>query len=170
MEEKMIYDIEEFLRKARERTTGYPEEPPQITAQRNYERFSNLEEHKDYYQQIKVCKAIFNDIRNQSPYVLKMNQYSPGISNLSIDDIIKIRYNAEDESYIIYTPHETLEIYEGDIRFIYPSIGDIPDSFEYEIVYEDSSVYVYNRFTRDPAFKIFGAFSQSDGEAEITQE
>jgi hypothetical protein len=169
MEEKMIYDLEEFLKEAKERSTEHKELPADVITQRNYEKFSNLEEHKDYYQQIKVCKAMFNDIRKNSPYVAKMDHYSPGIGGLSIDDIIKIRYNAEDESYIIYAHHQTYEIYEGDIRFIYPSIGDIPDSFEYEVVYEDSSVYVYNRFTTDPRFKVFGA-SQPDEEAEVTQE
>jgi hypothetical protein len=170
MEEKMIYDIEEFLKKAKERSTEFKDQLPDITTQRNYEKFSNLEEHKDYYQQIKVCKAMFNDIRKKSPYVSKMDHYSSGIGGLSIDDIIKIRYNAEDESYSIYTHDHTYEIYEGDIRFIYPSIGDIPDSFEYEVVYEDSSVYVYNRFTTDPRFRVFGTSSQPDDEAEVTQE
>jgi hypothetical protein len=170
MEEKMIYDIEEFLRKAKERPVEQKEEPTDMATQRNYARFSNLEEHKDYYQQIRVCKAMLNDIRKKSLFVSKMEQYTPGISDLSIEDIIKIRYNAEDESYIIYAHEREYDIYEGDIRFIYPSIGDIPDSYEYEVVYDDSSVYVYNKFTADPPFKVFGVPPQPDGKSEVAQE
>ncbi|MBU7033501.1 MAG: hypothetical protein HXS53_13295 [Theionarchaea archaeon] len=170
MEEEMTYDIEEFLRKARERPVEPKEEPTDLATQKNFAKFSNLEEHTDYYQQVRVCKAILNDIRKKSLFVSKMERYTPGIGNLSIEDIIKIRYNAEDESYIIYAHEGEYDIYEGDIRFIYPSIGDIPDSYEYEVVYDDSSVYVYNKFTADPPFKVFGIATQSDNSPEIAQE
>ncbi|KYK35721.1 MAG: hypothetical protein HXS46_06625 [Theionarchaea archaeon] len=156
MEEMMIFEIEDFIQKARERSPVHTEESFDARTFRNYLRFSNLEEHKDYYQQIKVCKTILNDIRNQSSYLSKMEQYCPEIGSVSIEDIEKIRYNAEEESYVIYADGSRHEIYEDDIRFIYPSIVDIPDSFEYEVVLEDSSVYVYNKFTADPPFRVFG--------------
>ena len=163
MEEKMICNIEEFLQRARERAPVQPEEHYDETTFKNYMKFSNLEEHKDYYQQIKVCKVILRDIKNQSAYTGKLEQYCSGLRNVSIDDITKIRYNPEDEAYIIYTGRNQYEIYEDDIRFIYPSITDVPDSFEYEVVLEDSSVYVYNRFTNDPPFRVFGAAEAAEG-------
>jgi hypothetical protein len=156
MKEKVIYDIEEFIQKARERGITYQEEHYDEHAFRNYVKFSHLEEYKDYYQQIRVCKAILNDIKNQSCFVLKMDQYSPGIAGLSVDDITRIRYYPEEEAYIVYANGCQYEIYEDDMRFIYPSIADIPDSHDYEVVIEDSSVYVYNRFTADPPFRVFG--------------
>jgi hypothetical protein len=156
MEERTTYDIEEFLRKAREREHYYEEEPYHGATFRNYLRFSNLEENKDYYQQIKILKAILSDIKNQSPFISKMEKYCPGISRLSVDDILKLRYNPEQESYIVYADGNQYEIYEDDIRFIYPSITDVPDSYEYDIVIEDSSVYVYHRFATDPPFRVFG--------------
>ncbi len=157
MEEKMIYDIEDFIQKARERTPARSEEPYDESAFKTYLRFSNLEEPENYYQQIKVCKAILNDIRYQSFYVLKMAKYCPKIDSLTIENIDRIRYNPERESYIIYAHSNQYEIYEDDVRFIYPSLVDVPDSFEYEVVLEDSSVYVYNRFTADPPFRVYGA-------------
>jgi hypothetical protein len=156
MEERTTYDIEDFLKKARERPHQNEEEPYHEATFRNYLRFSNLEENKDYYQQIKVLKAILNDIRSQSPFISKMEKYCPGISGLTVDDILKLRYNPEQESYVVYADENQYEIYEDDIRFIYPSITDVPDSYEYEVVIEDSSVYVYHRFATDPPFRVFG--------------
>ncbi|MBU7023850.1 MAG: hypothetical protein HXS40_06750 [Theionarchaea archaeon] len=157
MERDVEYDLEEFIRKARRRQPEYEELPYDETAFRNYRKFSNLEEHTDYYQQIKVCKAILNDIRSRSHFLSKMEKYSPGIGALSIEDVVKIRYNAEEESYIVYADGTEFDIYEDDVKFIYPSIADVPDSYEYEIVIEDSSVYVYNKFTADQPFRVFGA-------------
>lgn len=162
MKEKVIYDIETFIQKARERGITHEEEPYDEQTFRNYVKFSHLEEYKDYYQQIRVCKAILNDIKNQSHFVSKMEQYSPGITELSLDSVTKIRYNPEEEAYIIYADGIQYEIYEDDIRFIYPSIADVPDSFEYEVVLEDSSVYVYNKFTSDPPFRVFGLFEAAE--------
>lgn len=153
----MEYDLEEFIRKARGRQTEYEEPPYDETTFRNFRRFSNLEEYHDYYQQIKVCKAILNDIRSKSHFLSKMEKYSPGVAALSIEDIIKVRYSAEEESYIIYTDGTTFDIYEDDIKYIYPSIVDVPDSYEFEVVIDDSSVYVYNKFTADQPFRVFGA-------------
>jgi hypothetical protein len=163
MEKDVEYDLEEFIRRARRRQTEYEELPYDETAFRNYKKFSNLEEYTDYYQQIKVCKAILNDIRSRSPFLSKMEKYSPGIGALSIEDVVKIRYNAEEESYIVYTGGTEYDIYEDDVKFIYPSIVDVPDSYEYEIVIEDSSVYVYNKFTAEQPFRVFGA-------AEVAEE
>ncbi len=156
MEEEMNYNLSDFLQRMRETPHGYEEEHYDEVTFKNYERFSNLEEHRDYYQQIKVCKAILNDIKNQSPFILRMEKYCPGVGGLTLEDILKIRYDPEGESYIIYTDGSQYDIYEGDIRFIYPSIVDIPDSSEYEVVIEDSSVYVYHRFTSDLPFRVFG--------------
>ena len=158
----MIYNIEDFIQKARERGPFQEEELYDETVFRNYQKFSNLEEYTDYYQQIKVCKAILNDIRNQSFFVSRMERYCQGIAELPIEDIMKIRYNPEDEAYIIYADGKQYEIYEDDVRFIYPSITDIPDSSEYEVVIEDSSVYVYNKYTADPPFRVFG-FAEAEG-------
>lgn len=155
MEEKVIYNLEDFIQKARERRPVHKEEPYDEQPFRNYQRFSNLEEHKDYYQQIKICKAILNDIKNASAYIPKLEKYCPGIREVAITDVTKIRYNPEQEAYIVYANGIQYEIYEGDIRFIYPSIVDVPDSFEYEVVLEDSSVYVYNKFTAEPPFRVF---------------
>ena len=156
MDEKVLYDIEDFISRARERHPEHEEDHYDETTYRNYQKFSSLEEHKDYYQQIKVCKAILSDIKNQTSFVLKMEKYSPGICHLSSGDVARIRYNAEDEAYIVFANGVQYEIYEGDIRFIYPSIVDVPDSYEYEVVIEDSSVYVYNKYTADPPFRVFG--------------
>lgn len=156
MEEKMIYDIEDFIQKARERKPTSREESHAERTFRTYVRFSNLEEQKDYYQQIKVCKAILNDIRHQSVYVSKMEKFCPEIGGLTVEDIDKIRYNPEQESFIIHADGNQYELYEDDIRFIYPSIVDIPDSFEYEVVLENASIYVYNRFTADPPTRVYG--------------
>ena len=155
MDEKVI-DIEDFVHRARERQPAHEEEPYDEISFKNYQKFANLEEYKDYYQRIKVCKAILNDIKNQSPFVIKMEKYSPGIQDVPITDISKIRYNPEEEAYIVVANGGQYEIYEDDIRFIYPSIADVPDSHEYEVVIEDSSVYVYNKFTADPPFRVFG--------------
>ncbi len=160
--EEAPYDLEAFIQKAKERSPTHTEESYDAAAFRNYQKFSNLEEHKDYYQQIKVLKAILNDIKNQSPFVLKMDKYCPGITDVTVEEIIKLRYNPERESYIIYADSVQYEIYEDDIRFIYPSLADIPDSYEYEVVIEDSSVYVYHRFTTDPPFRVFGAVSAEE--------
>ncbi|MBU7015665.1 MAG: hypothetical protein HXS52_00320 [Theionarchaea archaeon] len=157
MEKDVEYDLDEFIRKARRRSAEYEEQPYDETTFRNYRRFSNLEEHEDYYQQIKVCKAILNDIRSRSHFLSKMEKYSPGISSLSIEDVAKIRYSSENESYIVYADGTEFDIYEDDMKFIYPSIVDIPDSYEFEVVIEDSSVYVYNKFTADQPFRVFGA-------------
>jgi hypothetical protein len=156
MKERIIFDLEEFIEQAKERQPEYRKEHYDRIAYKNYEKFSDLEEHTDYYKQIKVCKAILSDIKNDTPFVYKMEQYCPGITQLSITDISKIRFNPEQESYIIYANGHQYEIYEGDIRFIYPSIVDVPDSFEYEAVIEDSSVYVYHRFTNELPFKVYG--------------
>lgn len=163
--EELIYDMEAFLQRAREHKHEHDVESYEDTTFRNYEKFSNLEEYDDYYQQIKVCKAILNDIKSQSPYVLKMGKYCPEISELVIEDVTKIRYNAEEEAYIVYARGTEYEIYEGDIRFIYPSLAEVPDSSEYEVVIEDSSVYVYNKFTSDPPFRVLG-FAEADADAE----
>lgn len=156
MEEKALYNLEDFIQRARERRPVYEEEPYDEQTFRNYKRFSNLEEYKDYYQQIKICKAILDDIKNASAYVSKIEKYCPGICELTSTEVAKIRYNPEQEAYIVYANGIQYEIYEGDIRFIYPSIVDVPDSFEYEVVVEDSSVYVYNKFTTEPPFRVFG--------------
>lgn len=166
MEDELTYDIEEFLSRARERRSQFEEEPYDDTTLRAYARFSNIEDHDDYYQQVKVCKAILSDIRARSSYVTKMERYCPHISALTSGDITKIRYNPEDEAYIIYAQGAQYEIYEDDVRFIYPSIADIPDSYEYEVVIEDSSVYVYNKFTADPPFRVFGAPDEAEAGAE----
>lgn len=162
MDKEVPYDLEAFIQKAKERTPAPTEEVYDVAAFRNYQKFSNLEEYKDYYQQIKVLKAILNDIKNQSPFVLKMEKYCPGIMEVTLEEIIKLRYSPERESYIIYADSVQYEIYEDDIRFIYPSIVDVPDSYEYEVVIEDSSVYVYNRFTTDPPFRVFGVVSAEE--------
>ena len=156
MEEKVIYDIEDFIERARKRRPPHEEEHYDETTFKNYAKFTQLEEYKDYYQQIRICKAILNDIKNQTPFVLKMEQYAQGIRHILIGDITKIRYSPESEAYIVYANGNQYEIYEDDIRFIYPSIADVPDSYEYEVVIEDSSVYVYNKFTTDPPFRVFG--------------
>ncbi|MGD2250969.1 MAG: hypothetical protein PVF58_21435 [Candidatus Methanofastidiosia archaeon] len=156
MKEGIIFDLEEFIEQAKERQPKYHKEQYDRVTYRNYEKFSDLEEYTDYYKQIRVCKAILSDIKNSTPFVYKMEQYCPGVTKLSITDISKIRFNPEQESYIIYANGHKYEIYEGDIRFIYPSIMDVPDSFEYEAVIEDSSVYVYHRFTNELPFKVYG--------------
>lgn len=156
MKKRIIFDLEEFIEKAKERQPDYREVQYDRVTFKNYQKFSDLEEYNDYYKQIKICKTILSDIKNNTPFVYKMEKYCPGIIQLSITDISKIRFDSEQESYIIYANGHKYEIYEGDIRFIYPTIVDVPDSFEYEAVIEDSSVYVYHRFTNDLPFRVYG--------------
>lgn len=147
-------DIESFLERMHQTESVVQNEEYDLTEYLNYKKFSNLEEHHDYWLEIKICKIILNDIKSRSSFLEKLNKYCEGIKNLHFKDVAKIRYDAEEESYIIFACERRYEVYEDDLRFVYPKIIDVPDAAEYEVAIENGGVLVFNKFTDDPAFKV----------------
>jgi len=147
-------DIESFLEKLRQKEAVSPREDFDLTAYLNYKKFAHIEQPRDYWLEIKICKIILNDIKNRSSFLEKLNKYCEGIKNISFSDVKKIRYDAEGESYVIFANNGEYEVYEDDLRFVYPTIIDVPDAAEYEVVIENSGVFVYNKYTDEPALRV----------------
>ena len=148
-------DVEAFIEKMQQREIVHKEEEYDLTEYLNFKRFANLDEHHDYWFEIKICKIILNDIKTRSYYLEKLNRYCEGVKDLNFSDVRKIRYDSEGESYIIFTDNGQHEIYEDDLRFVYPTIVDVPDAAEYEVALENGGVLVYNKFTDSPAMRVY---------------
>ena len=147
-------DIEGFLARMNTTEPMSQTEEFDLTEYLNYKKFANLEEHRDYWMEIRICKIILNDIKSHSTFLEKLSRYCEGIKSLNFSDVKKIRYDAEEESYIVYTHDREYEIYEDDLRFVYPRIIDVPDAAEYEVAIENGGVFVFNKYTEDPPYKV----------------
>ncbi|MCD6127237.1 hypothetical protein J7J18_00830 [bacterium] len=114
----------EIIEEIKETKEFYREQEEQKTIlRRNYEKFSHIEELQNYYTQVMFCRLIFLDIKNRTIYLKKMERYCEGIQNLNADDILSIRYNDEYQEYVILSKNgKRYEIYEDNLRFIYPML------------------------------------------------
>ncbi|MCK4246996.1 MAG: hypothetical protein KAX04_00490 [Methanomicrobia archaeon] len=154
MKDVIVGDIVEILQKLQERkkeiikevketSDFYQEQEKQKTVvRRHYEKFSHLEELQGYYTQIMFCRLIFLDIKNRTSYLKRMEKYCEGIQDLKPTEIKNIRYNDEFQEYVIRSKNgKRYEIYEDNLRFIYPMFFKVQET---DVAFDGEKFVVYN--------------------------
>ncbi|MCK4247726.1 MAG: hypothetical protein KAT49_03495 [Methanomicrobia archaeon] len=154
MKDVIVGDIVEILQKLQERkkeiikevksvSDYYQKQEEQKTVVRqHYEKFSHVEELQGYYTHVMFCRLIFLDIKNRTTYLKKMEKYCEGIQNLKLEEIRNVRYNDEFQEYVILSDNgERYEIYEDNLRFIYPMFFKIQEA---NIAFDGEKFIVYN--------------------------
>ncbi len=95
---------------------------------KKYDKFAYVEELQNYYTRVMFCRLIYLDIKNSTIYHEKMEKYCEGIRELDAKEIENIRYNDEYREYVILTKNgERYELYEDNLRFIYPMFFRMPN-------------------------------------------
>ena len=101
-----------------------------------------MEELQGYYTRVMFCRLIFLDIENRTTYLKKMEKYCEGIQDLNSGEIRNIRYNDEFQEYVILSNNgKRYEIYEDNLRFIYPMFFKVQEA---DIAFDGEKFIVYN--------------------------
>jgi hypothetical protein len=128
-----IKDTKDFYQKKREKKKKI---------QRKYEKFSRMEELESYYTRVMFCRLIYLDITKRTAYLEKIAKYCEGIQDLAPEDIKTIRYHDEFQEYVILSSNgKRYEIYEDNLRFIYPMFFKIQEA---DLAFDGEKFVVYN--------------------------
>ncbi|MHC1605128.1 MAG: hypothetical protein ACXQTP_04065 [Candidatus Methanofastidiosia archaeon] len=151
-----ISDIIAFLKATHKKRKPYAATQDMEAKKRRdyYNRFLNLEEGEDYYKTVAICRMIYLDLK-RGTNLRKLSRYAPGIESIKPSEIKKIRYDNGTEDYVVTTSSDKYRIYKGDIKYIYPTYCKIPDSQEFELVFEDGRMYVVSKFLDTEEIPVF---------------
>ena len=87
------------------------------------------------------CRLIFLDIKNRTVYLKRMEKYCEGIQDLKPAEIKNIRYDDEFQEYVIRSKNgERYEIYEDNLRFIYPMFFKVQKT---DVAFDGEKFIVY---------------------------
>ena len=130
---KEIQDTKEFYQRKREKKKKI---------HRKYEKFSHVEELENYYTRVMFCRLIYLDITKRTTYLEKIAKYCEGIQDIAPEDIKNIRYNDEFQEYVIQSSNgKRYEIYEDNLRFIYPMFFKVQEA---DVAFDGEKFVVYN--------------------------
>ena len=121
---------------------------------RQYERFTDLDPEESYYRIVSVCKLLYRDLASGASRA-HLERYAPGIAGLDVSALVRIRYDAEAEEYVILAKGAEYRIYRGDIRYLYPLYCIVPDAAEYELAYDGEDVVSYSLISDTDPIPVF---------------